>query len=377
MKKIFTTVLLIFCCAAAFAQDNLSGELKTLIDDKQYDKVIAQHASKSKDYPAKALYYIGFAYYMKEDDGNCLKFMDLALVKDPKDPKAHYIKASTLNYTGKYDEAIKSFQDAIALSPDNARYYSGLGDAYYQLGKGDLAIEAYTKATQQQDPGDRPFSMIAQIYSEQNKADQSLAAFYVAKSKISKESASYKNALFNIGVFESANGNHDKAETAFTELLQLSPDDFHAHAKLIQVYYAKEEYEKAKSLKERLYAAHREGKLKDNLKDMFCFDQFKWNDKLIQAFERYEEGSKTLYNKHLFYVVNAENKTEFRIQTEYSQISVELGGPKYLLCMTKDGTHATFNTGFNDNFNYADMKKSVIAVLEGTIKPTATSRRGK
>lgn len=377
MKNIFTAFLQLFCCVTAFAQDNLSGELKTLVDNKQFDKIIGQHASKSKDYPAKALYYIGLAYYMKEDDSNCLKFMDLALAKDPKDPKAHYIKASTLNYASKYDEAVKSFQDAIALSPDDAKYYSGLGDAYHQMGKGDLAIEAYTKATQQKDPGERPFSMIAQIYSEQNNAAQSLAAYYVAASRIAKGSGSYKNALFNIGIFEGANGNHDKAEAAFTELIQLSPDDFHAHAKLIQVYYARQEYDKAKSLKERLYAAYRQGMLKDNLKDMFCFDQFRWKDKLIQAFERYEEGSKHLYNKHLFYVVNAENETEFRIQTEYSPISVELGGPKYLLCMTRDGAHATFNVGFNDNFNYADLKKSVIAVLEGKAKPTATSKRGK
>jgi hypothetical protein len=110
---------------------------------------------------------------------------------------------------------------------------------------------------------------------------------------------------------------------------------------------------------------------------MFCYDQFQWNDKLIQAYERFEEGSKDVYNKHVFYVVNSDNKIEFRIQTEFSPVSVELGGPKYLLCMTKGYTHSTFNIGFKDNFNYEDLKKSVIDILENKVRPTATSQPSK
>jgi tetratricopeptide (TPR) repeat protein len=374
MNKIFFSFILTFCSLTVFGQDTLTTTLKNLSDDKKYDKIIEKYAPTPKDYSAKSLYYIGLAYYMKEDDNNCIKFMNLSIDKESKDPKPYYIKASTLNYMKNFDEAVKTFQSAIELNPNECEYYGGLGDAYYNLQKGDLAIEAYKKAIQQKDPSDRPFSMIAQIYSEQKKNDKSLEAFYVAKSRISKKSDSYINALFNIGLFESMNKNYDKAEIAYVELIDLSPADYHSYGKLIQVYYAKKEYEKAKPYKDKLYEAHKKGILKDNLKDMFCFDQFKWNDKLIQAYERFEENSKDIYNKHLFYVVNADDKVDFRIQTEYSPISVEQGGSKYLLCMTKGKTHSTFNIGFNDNFKYEDLKKSVIAILEDKVKPTATSR---
>ncbi len=374
MNKIFSLLILTFCSLTVLAQDTLTTTLKSLTDDKKYDRIIEKYAPMPKDYSAKSLYYIGLAYYMKEDDNNCIKFMNLSIDKDSKDPKPYYIKASTLNYMKSFEEAVKTFQSAIELNPNDCEYYSGLGDAYYNLKKGDLAIEAYKKATQQKDPSDRPFSMIAQIYSEQKKNDKSLEAFYVAKSKISKKSDSYINALFNIGLFESTNKNYDKAESAYVELVDLSPADYHPYAKLIQVYYAKKQYEKSKPYKDKLYEAHKKGILKDNLKDMFCFDQFKWNDKLIQAYERFEENSKDIYNKHLFYVVDADDKVDFRIQTEYSPISVEQGGSKYLLCMTKGKTHSTFNIGFNDNFKYEDLKKSVIDVLEDKVKPTATSR---
>ncbi len=378
MNKILTTFILTICSLTIFAQDKITDELKTLSDNKQYDKIIEQHASKSKDYSAKSLYYIGLAYYMKEDDNNCIKFMDLSINKDSKDPAPHYIKASTLNYMEKYNEAIKCFQTAINLKPDDARFYNGLGDSYYQLEKYDLALENYKKATEQNECPDRPYSMIAQIYSDLKQNEKALEAFYTAKTKISKRSNSYINALFNIGLLESLKGNYDKAEPAFVELLQLDPTDYHSYAKLIQIYYHRKEYDKAKPYKDKLYEAHAKGVLKDNLADMFCFDQFKWKDKLIQAYERFEEGNKTdIYNKHLFYVVNQNGKIEFRIQTEYSPISVEQGGTKYLLCMTKGSEHSTFNIGFNDNFKYDDLKKSVIDILEEKVKPSATSKPTK
>lgn len=378
MNKILTTFILTICSLTIFAQDKITDELKTLSDNKQYDKIIEQHASKSKEYSAKSLYYIGLAYYMKEDDNNCIKFMDLSINKDSKDPAPYYIKASTLNYMEKYNEAIKCFQTAINLKPDDAEFYSGLGDSYYQLEKYDLALESYKKATEQNKCPDRPYSMIAQIYSDLKQSDKALEAFYTAKSKISKKSNSYINALFNIGLLESLKGNYDKAEPVFVELLELDPTDYHSHAKLIQIYYHRKEYDKAKPYKDKLYEAHKKGVLKENLADMFCFDQFKWKDKLVQAYERFEEGNKKdIYNKHLFYIVNQDDKIEFRIQTEYSPISVEQGGAKYLLCMTKGNEHSTFNIGFNDNFKYDDLKKAVIDILEGKVKPTATSKPTK
>lgn len=377
IKNILVTLILTISNLTIFAQDKLTTELKTLSDNKQFDKIVEQYASKSKDYSAKSLYYIGLAYYMKEDDNNCIKFMNFSIDKDSKDPASFYIKASTLNYMQKYDDAVKSFQSAINLKSDDAEFYSGLGDSYYNLEKIDLALEAYKKATEQKHCPDRPYSFIAQIYSDQKNNDRALEAFYIAKSKIDKKSNSYINALFNIGLLESLKGNYEKAEPAFVELLQLDSEDYRTYAKLIQIYYYRKEYDKAKPYKDKLYEAHKKKQLKDNLKDMFCFDQFKWNDKLIQAFERYEEGSKDIYNKHLFYVVNQNDKVEYRIQTEYSPISVEQGGVKYLLCRTKGDTHSTFNIGFNDNLRYDDLKKSVIDILEEKVKPTATSRPTK
>lgn len=369
MNKILTIFILTIFSLTIFAQDKITDELKALSDKKQYDKIIEQYASKSKDYSAKSLYYIGLAYYMKEDDNNCIKFMDLSTNKDSKDPAPLYIKASTLNYMGKYNEAIKCFQTAINIKSDDAEFYSGLGDSYYQLEKFDLALENYKKATEQNECPDRPYSMVAQIYSDLKQNDKALEAFYTAKAKISKKSNSYINALFNIGLFESLKGNYDRAEPAFVELLQLDPTDYHSYAKLIQIYYNRKEYDKSKPYKDKLYEAHKKGLLKDNLKDMFCFDQFKWNGYLIQVFERYENKNKEdIYNKHIFYVIDNSDKIVLRVQTEFSPISVELGGPKYLLCANKGSTHYNPGIGFNDDLKYDNLKAEAIKLFERYMK---------
>jgi tetratricopeptide (TPR) repeat protein len=135
IKNILATFILTTSSLTIFAQDKVTTELKTLSDNKQFDKIIEQYTSNFNDYSAKSLYYIGLAYYIKEDDNNCIKFMNLSINKDPKDPASFYIKASTLNYMQKYDDAIKNFQSAINLKSDDAEFYSGLGDSYYNLEK--------------------------------------------------------------------------------------------------------------------------------------------------------------------------------------------------------------------------------------------------
>ncbi|HYH14480.1 MAG TPA: tetratricopeptide repeat protein [Flavisolibacter sp.] len=378
MIKTITTLLLILSSFTLAAQESKTFELKVLLESRQYDKIIEQYAPTPNDLSAKALFYIGYAYFMKEDDLNCIRFMDLSIAKDPKDPLVHYTKAATLNYTDRYEEAIKAFQIAISLKADNAEYYSGLGDAYYQLKKYEQALEAYQKATEQAKVLDRPYSMIAQIYSELKENKKALAAFYTAKANVSKESDSYRNALFNIGTLESLAGNHDKAEPAFLELLQLDSTDYHSYSKLIQIYNHQKAFDKIKPYKDKLYEAHRNGQLKDNLEDMFCFAQFKWNDKRIHAFERFEEGNKEkIYYKHIFYIINNDDQVEYRIQTEYSPIAAELGSYKYVLGMNKGSMHYTFPIGFKEHPDYDTLKQAVIDILEGKLKPSSSSGKSK
>lgn len=373
MRMLFISLLLTTLSLFSFGQDSTIAALKKLDAGKQYQEIIGQYAANPEALSAEALYYVGYAYYMKEDDNNCLKFMDLSIAKNDKDARPHFIRASTLNFMEQFDKAILSFKTAIALKPDAGPYYSGLADAYYNLHLYDSALENYKKATEQKDAPDRAFSMIAQVYMDLKQEDKAMDAMYYATTKLAKGSGGYQRAMFNIGQIEYLAGRYGKAETAFLHVISSDPADYHACAKLMQVYYHDKAYDKAQPYREKLYAAHKQGVLKDPLKDMFCFDQFKWKDKSVQVFERYEEGpSSRIFNKHIFYVLDSTGKLELSIQTEYSPISIEMGGPKYILCGTQGRTHLNYGIGFKDGYKYDDLKDAVMKVLEKTTKAAAS-----
>ncbi|WP_142685818.1 tetratricopeptide repeat protein [Chitinophaga polysaccharea] len=375
MNKAFLTIALTLLWLVSFAQDTIVSNLQKLIDNRQFDEVIRQYAPEPGRLSAPALYYVGYACFMKQQDDSCLKFMDLSIAKDAGDHRAHFIKASTLNYMDRFDQAIKCFKTAIALKPDTAVYYTGLGDAYYNLHLYESALENYKMATEKKTPGERPFLMVAQVYFNLNQEEKALQALYDNTTRLPRGTEGYTKSWYNIGQMEASGGHYDKAETAFLCVIQSDSSDFHAYAKLIQVYFHNKTYEKAKPYKTILYDAHKQRMLQGNMEDMFCFDQFRWKDKAIQAYERYEEGPKErIFYKQVFYVIDSIGNMEFTIQTEYSPISVEMGGPKYILCGSQGRTHFNYGIGFNDDLKYDDLKSAVIKILERKYNAVAQSR---
>ena len=82
-----------------------------------------------------------------------------------------------------------------------------------------------------------------------------------------------------------------------------------------------------------------------------------------------------IFNKQLFYILNNAGDVEFTIQTEYSPISVEMGGAKYILCGSQGGTHFNYGIGFNDDMKYSNLKATVIKILEKKYKQEEKTER--
>ena len=205
MKKILITLIICFLSINICAQEKITTELKNAYEKENYDLIISEHSEKANEYPAKAIYYIGMAYYMKADDNNTIKLMDLSIKKDKSDPDAYFIKGMTFNYLRQLEKAVGSFKKAIELDSSNTNYYSGLGDSYLNLKKYGKALKSYITATEKTEPIERPFAMIPQMYAELNLPKKALVAFYKSKESVSKESNSYINALYNIGLYEFKN----------------------------------------------------------------------------------------------------------------------------------------------------------------------------
>lgn len=384
MTKKSLSILYIFVLLALalnlFSQEtDAEKKIKELFLQNKYSEITTKYTENTENYSAMTLFYIARSFFNLEDDSHCLFYIDKAIAKDPKNAEFHFIKGLSQHYSGQSLQGIESIKKAVELDPSKAVYDSGLGDVYFDLKNYEKSLAAYLSSVKKQNPPDRAFVMIPQVYFQLGQAEKALEANYRAKEKIAKDTASYINVLYNIGLLEYLRKNYPQAEKAYLELLAIDKEDYQIYAKLIQVYYGMKEYAKAAPLKAVLYEAHKASKLKGNLAIGFCFDQFSFQDKTVMAYERFadspDESDAFIYYKHVFYVVNKQNKIECSVQTEADLVLDELGLPKYLIGMDKGNSHFTFNIGFNDDFNYDELKNTVIAILEGKIKPAASSSR--
>ncbi len=370
-KGIIPVFIFMVCgCYSVEAQDSIVAKLDRQLAAMKYDSLTAINSSTATLYPAEAAYDIGMAWYQKNDDDNCISFMSIAIRKDPQLAKAYYCRAMSLSSIEKYLQGIEDFKAAIEIDPTNSEYYSSLGGVYYKVQDYDDAMKNLKIAISQKQPFEGAYSLIVEVYSAQNQMDKALDALYVMKNKVAPTSDYHKVALYNIGLLEFLNSNYDKAEMAAKEYIKSTRNDYNAYPLLLQVYYEKKEYDSAKPLKDTLYHAYTKGRLRKTLKDRFCFDQFKWKDKHVEAFEKFETPRNKGNSKLIFLVFNKDNNIDLTIQTEYNPLLVELGtNLKYEIGETIGDKEEIFSKQYGSDINYDDLKQSVLDILDGKLKP--------
>ena len=93
--------------------------------------------------------------YSRADYEEALKAYEQARINDPENPRIHYNIGSAQYQTGRFEDAVKSFEQSLSSAkiPLQARAYYNRGNALFRLGKWDEAIESYKK-TLQLDPHD-------------------------------------------------------------------------------------------------------------------------------------------------------------------------------------------------------------------------------
>lgn len=184
----------------------------------------------------------------------------------------------------------------------------------------------------------------------------------------------HQNTSFNLGLIQQLTGKTTEAKNTFEKHITLYPTDYQSFAKMIQIYYALEQFEKAAPLKTKLYAAHQNKQLNSDMEKQFCFDQFIWKGRRVMAFEKFAEPDDFLFAKHHFYIMTDNNEIDYQIDSESSAaIRMSKSKNKYVLCLVKDQSHHTYwQYGFNDDYQYPDLKAAVLNILNENVKPAAS-----
>jgi tetratricopeptide (TPR) repeat protein len=371
MKILLTFFLVLFFIPVVYSQSDPTENFRQLYQQKKYDEIIAYKLKEKETLTAKALYYIGMAYYMKEQDDNALKYLDLAIEKGPADYDMFYFKGMLLYYKNKFTESLPYFDKAIALLPNEPDFYAGKAEAYFSLNNEDSALAYFEKASKLPNCKTRVFILLGEIYQDLKRNEDALIAMKTALGKLSPTDNDYQNCSYNIALVQQLTGKEADAKETLEKHISIYPDDFHAMAKLVQVYYSLAEFDKALPYKEKLYEAHKAKKLQKEMSEMFCFDQFIWNGKRIMVFENFDESDEFLTVKHHFYVMDDEGKVAYRIDSE-SSAAIRMNGPKskYVLCLVRGQSHFTYwQYIFNDEYKYPDLKAAVLDILNEKVKP--------
>ena len=67
------------------------------------------------------------------DDSRIRKFQEF-LAKDPRDPMLHYGLGNELSKSGRFADAVESFEEAIRVNPNYTAAYRQLGKSLEKLG---------------------------------------------------------------------------------------------------------------------------------------------------------------------------------------------------------------------------------------------------
>ncbi len=141
-----------------------------MLAQRQYDKAIQYFSGAAKEDPRNAAAYkgLGFAYAYKGDRAKAAQYLQYSLQLNPNDAQLRAYaqqlgvgaSAAATGGTGatayqngvrylqgkQYPYAAYYFNQATQAEPNNAKYWQGLGNAFYGQGSKDKAVAAWEKA---------------------------------------------------------------------------------------------------------------------------------------------------------------------------------------------------------------------------------------
>ena len=144
--------------------------------------------------------------------------MTLALVSNSAEAYSNY--GNMLKENGKLDDAVDSYQQALAIKPDYAEVYGDLGNVFKEQGKLDKAIASYQQALALKPDYAKAYVNLGVVFQEGGLLDE--AADNYKRALAIK--ADYVAAHFNLGALHMSLGQAEDALRSFRKAIAFKPD---------------------------------------------------------------------------------------------------------------------------------------------------------
>jgi len=377
LKTLIVFILLFVCCSAINAQT--ATELYASHDYK----ALVQLESKSDNLSAEELSYVGFAFFQTGNDDKAVQFYDKAIAKGLNNGSVHFYKGMSLRLLKKYSEALTEIDKSLVLEPTNQEFMNEKGMVYYNQKNTDKALAVFEEAKKLPTTYPEPYFWVSRIYHEKQDFTNALRAYYEAEKYMPKDNSYYFDAITAIGQLEfTFTKDYKKSAAAYEKAIEIHNDDYEIYYKLMKSYNAAKEFTKADSVFAVVKEAYNNNKLpKEDMEiKTVAIAQFEWNGQIASVRKSLVDAKEMLDITYKVFLLNKEgDKIERRFMVEKT-LPIAKKDAHFLLCEQdkKSNTHYTYLYGWVDeNIHPDELEKAVKLVLDGKMKPGASSHPGK
>jgi tetratricopeptide (TPR) repeat protein len=167
--------------------------------------------------------------------------VERSLSLDPFNFKANHYKANWLSSQKKYDEAIEHYNKSLAIKPDQAYVYNGLGLAYQNKKDYSSALENYEKAITIDPSYKQPYTGIGNTYYHLKNYKESIKYF---KKAIEIDPA-YFIGYHGLAMAYYSLKDYDKSIVYYNKSVELTPRYPGVYYNRALAYHLKEKYNQA------------------------------------------------------------------------------------------------------------------------------------
>ena len=184
---------------------------------------------------ADELKTVGSDYVLLGDFSDADKWFSVVSEESPEDADIWYLLGRTKYNEGRYDEAVSSFERALALRPKYVEAENNLGLSWHELNKTAQAKEAFQAAIDWQGPlpsDAQPYLNLGVLLMEQGDLDKALP-YLVQSAALAPTNPKVHEQL---GTAYETQNNLPKAQSELERAVALAPDVSAVHFKLAEIY---------------------------------------------------------------------------------------------------------------------------------------------
>jgi Flp pilus assembly protein TadD len=190
---------------------------------------------------------VALDYVLLDDYPDASHWVERALSLDANDSENWYVLGRIRYSTGKFEDAIDSFEHALRLAPESVKAENNLGLTYDALNQFDKASDAYRKAIaygeRSGEQTEQPMINLAILLMHRADTDGALALLTRAVA-LAPEDA---RAREHLGQVFAERNELPQAQEQLEKAVSLSPSDARLHFQLGQVYRREGINDKAKA----------------------------------------------------------------------------------------------------------------------------------